>query len=119
MSLPDRGIHPVESDINGAIGRFSLFRVESEGLPLSRFVVRSRRAFVPATATQKSDPCGPAVSARVAPELLLLTAGQQPVDRRVHIQVIGFPAPGHHHIGAPEEPDQDAAWHFEQRVAVG
>ena len=49
----------------------------------------------------------------------VLSTGEQPVDRGVHVQVVGLPAPRHHHIGAPEEPDEDAAWYFEQRVAVG
>src|SRR3954453_17447913 len=33
--------------------------------------------------------------------------------------MFGFPAPRHHYIGAPEESDEDAAGHFEQRVSVG
>jgi hypothetical protein len=54
-----------------------------------------------------------------SPDVRLLSTGQQPVHRGVHIQVIGFPAPRHHHIGTPEEPDQDTAGNLEQGIAVG
>ena len=71
-------------------------------------------------AYEKGDPRGPAVSARVAPvKQISLSPGQKPVDRRVHIQMIGLLSPRHHYVGAPKEPDQDTAGHFEQRVAVG
>ena len=36
-----------------------------------------------------------------------LAPGQQPVDRRVHIQMVGFPSPRHDNIRTPEETDQD------------
>ena len=59
------------------------------------------------------------MSVRVALISLLLTTGQQPVDCRVHIQMIGFPAARHHHLGTPQEPDKDTAWNLEQGIAVG
>jgi hypothetical protein len=72
--------------------------------------------------TEKDDPRGPAVPARVVLinfVIPLLSPCQQAVDRGVHIQVLGFPAPRHHDIGAPEESDKDTARHFKQGVAVG
>src|SRR5690348_13774239 len=68
---------------------------------------------------RKSDPYGPAVSARVAPVAFrALSAREQPIHRRVDVQVFRFPPPRHHHIGATKESDKDAARHLEQRIAV-
>ena len=66
----------------------------------------------------KGDPRRSAVSARVALYPFSLSSRQQAVDCRIDVEVIGLPAPRHHHIGAPKESDEDTAGHFEQRVAV-